>query len=122
MLLVTTSHSLLRVDADSGDFEPLHRPRLYFGVANDGERWFVAARAAHGLSASRRGERGCILVFDKAPRRGAIAAPFPMRDMHETLWNEGKLWVTCSFDNMTIYESSARWEGIPSVPRPPPTT
>jgi hypothetical protein len=46
-------------------------------------------------------ERGRILVFDRAlALTGTIAAPFPLRDVHEILWHAGRLWVTCSFDNM----------------------
>jgi hypothetical protein len=114
-LLVSTSHSLLRVDAESGAYEPLHRGRgLYFGIASDGTRYFVAARGRMVSSAdSAEDERGCILVFDRALRPlGELAAPFPMRDLHEILWQDGKLWVTCSYDNMiaVLDESSNRWE------------
>jgi hypothetical protein len=125
-LLVTTSHSLLRVDAESGAYEPLHRGRgLYFGIATDGTRYFVAARGRMVSSADpAEDERGCILVFDRAMRpQGELAAPFPMRDLHEILWRDEKLWVTCSFDNMiaVLDESSGRWESwYPFGPTPQP--
>ena len=125
-LLVTTSHSLLRVDAETGAYQPLHRGRgLYFGIATDGTRYFVAARGRMVSSAdAAEGERGAILVFDRAMRPlGELAPPFPMRDMHEILWKNGKLWVTCSFDNMiaVLDESSGSWESwYPFGPTPQP--
>jgi hypothetical protein len=126
-LLVTTSHSLLRFDAGSGAFQPLHRGRgLYFGIATDGRRHFVAARGRMVSSDEpAESERGCILVFDRDLRlAGELAAPFPMRDMHEILWHAGKLWVTCSFDNMiaVLDESSGEWESwypLGVTPQPP---
>jgi hypothetical protein len=116
----------LRVDAESGTYEPLHRGRgLYFGIATDGTRYFVAARGRMVSSADpAEDERGCILVFDRAMRPlGELAAPFPIRDLHEILWGDGKLWVTCSFDNMiaVLDESSGRWESwFPFGPTPQP--
>jgi hypothetical protein len=115
MLLVTTSHSLLTIDPASGAMAPVHRGQgLYFGVATDGERLFVAARRRMVSSeVSPHDEDGRILVFDRALRlTEEIGAPFPLRDMHEILWHAGKLWITCSFDNMVaIFEpATGRWE------------
>ncbi len=115
MLLVTTSHSLLRVDVESRLVEPVHRGHgLYFGIATDGNRHFVAARKRMVSSdVPAHEEQGRILVFDTALRLlEEIAAPFPLRDMHEILWHDGKLWVTCSFDNLVaIFEpATGRWE------------
>ncbi len=115
MLLVTTSHSLLKIDPASGAVHPVHRGQgLYFGIATDGERHFVAARRRMVSSdVSPHEEQGRILVFDRALRlQDELAAPFPLRDMHEILWHAGKLWITCSFDNMVaIYEpATGRWE------------
>jgi hypothetical protein len=115
MLLVTTSHSLLRVDPESGTSVPIHRGLgLYFGIATDGERYFVAARGRMVSSAEpAEGERGRILVFDRALRLvEEMQAPFALRDLHEILWDAGRLWVTCSYDNMVaIYDAStATWE------------
>ena len=126
-LLVTTSHSLLRVDAESGQFEPVHRGRgLYFGIATDGRRYFVAARGRMVSSTEpAEGERGVIFVFDRELRHvGELMPPFPMRDLHEIMWHDGKLWITCSFDNMIAVfdESSGRWESwypLGATPAPP---
>jgi hypothetical protein len=126
MLLVTTSHSLLRVDPASGAIAPIHRGLgLYFGIATDGERYFVAARGrmvSSELPAEE--ERGRILVFDRALRLVEnIEAPFALRDMHEILWHAGSLWVTCCYDNMVaIYHATtATWEKwYPLGPTPDP--
>ncbi len=115
VLLATTSHSLLRIDPESGAFEPLHRGLgLYFGITTDGERCFVAARGRMVSSeVPLEEERGRILLFDRALRpTGEIHAPFPMRDLHEILWHEGRLWITCSFDNMVAVHDlgTGSWE------------
>jgi hypothetical protein len=36
----------------------------------------------------------------------------PLRDLHEILWHEGKLWITCSFDNLVaVFEpATGRWQ------------
>jgi hypothetical protein len=114
-LLVTTSHSVLLVDGSSGDAKPVHRGQgLYFGIASDGEHFFVAARGRMVSSeVPAEEENGRILVFDPSLRLlEEIAAPFALRDMHEILWHAGKLWITCSFDNMVaVYEPvSGHWD------------
>jgi hypothetical protein len=126
-LLVTTSHSLLRIDPDSEAVTPVHRGLgLYFGIATDGDVHFVAARGrmvSSELPAEE--ERGRILVFDRDLRlAGEIAAPFALRDMHEILWHEGKLWITCSHDNMVAIHTPAtgeweRWHPLGETPQPP---
>jgi hypothetical protein len=126
-LLVTTSHSLLKVDVDARSVEPIHRgDGLYFGIATDGERWFVAARGRMVSSTiPHEQERGGILVFDRALRPvGRLEPGFAMRDLHEILWQWGKLWITCSYDNMvaTYEPATGRWsEWFPlgRVPSPP---
>jgi hypothetical protein len=126
MLLVTTSHSLLRIEPESEVVEPVHRGMgLYFGIATDASRYFVAARGRMVSSeVPAEEERGRILVFDRALRMvDDITAPFPLRDMHEILWHDGKLWVTCSFDNMVavFHAATARWEQwYPLGPPPGP--
>jgi len=125
-LLVTTSHSVLRVDGGSGAFEPVHRGLgLYFGIATDGERYYVAARGRMVSSVvPPEEESGRILVFDRALRlTGEITAPFALRDLHEILWDRGRLWITCSFDNMIAVHDTATgaWErwlplGVPAEP------
>lgn len=125
-LLVTTSHSLLAVDAVRGEWHPLHRGLgLYFGIADDGHRTYVAARGRMVSSdVPREEERGCILVLDRAMRVvEQFAAPFPMRDLHEIFLDGGTLWTTCSFDNQLAWCDLAtrewqRWQplGVPAEP------
>jgi len=127
MLLVTTSHSLLLVDPLSGAMTPIHRGLgLYFGIATDGERYFVAARGRMVSSAEpAEGERGRILVFDRALRLvGEMQAPFPLRDLHEILWEPGRLWATCSYDNMVAIHDAGtgtweEWYPLGRTPEPP---
>jgi hypothetical protein len=114
-LLVTTSHSLLALDPATGKVAPIHRGEgLYYGIATDGARTYVAARGRMVSStAPPEDEHGSILVFDAGPYlAGRIAAPFPLRDMHEIFWHEGRLWITCSFDNMVAIctPSTGEWE------------
>jgi hypothetical protein len=124
---VTTSHSVLLVDGSSGDAKPVHRGQgLYFGIASDGERFFVAARGRMVSSeVPAELEDGRILVFDPSLNLlEEIAAPFALRDMHEILWHEGKLWITCSFDNMVaVYEPASghwqRWYPLGPTAAPP---
>jgi hypothetical protein len=115
MLLVTTSHSILEVDTATGAATPVHRGLgLYYGIASDGESTFVAARGRMvSSSVPHEEERGRVLVFDRDLRlAGELQAPFPMRDMHEAIWHDGSLWVTCSFDNMVAIADLATgsWE------------
>ena len=125
-LLVSTSHSLLLVDGGGRRTELVHRGRgLYFGIACDGDRWFVAARDRMVSSeTSAHDEHGVILVLDHRLRQvDEWRAPVPLRDMHEILWHDGRLWITCSFDNMVaiLDPSKPHWEiwhplGAPAEP------
>jgi|GEM_PF-253607 O-antigen chain-terminating methyltransferase len=112
-LLVTTSKSLLLVDTDSGSTTALDRGRgLYYGIAEADGKLFVASRQ-RGVSSDteRDTERGQILVFDQSLRAiGLLLAPFPLRDLHEIAWHEGKLYASCSYDNMVAIYDGANWE------------
>jgi len=113
-ILVTTSHSLLLFDPDTGRARPLHRGAgLYYGIAFDGPRVLVGARrrlVSSTVPAER--ERGVILVFDRdLVQIDTWEAPFPMRDIHEIAVHEGTLWVTCAFDNLVaLRHPDGRWE------------
>ncbi len=112
-LLVTTSHSLLLVDTDSGSAQPLHRGSgLYYGIAQKHDTIYVAAR--HRLVSSAREqaqERGSILLFDRALRLcGELEAPFPLRDMHAIAWHGERLWIAASFEDMIAVYDGANWE------------
>ena len=115
MLLVTTSHSILRLDPATGRHEPVHRGLgLYYGIADDGTRTYVAARERSIASdLSPHDEQGRILAFDRSMTLvERIAPPLALRDVHEIMWHDGRLWVTCSFDNMVFVGdlSTGHWE------------
>lgn len=112
-LLLTTSHSFLLLDTDSGELHRLHRGKgLYYGIAQYGDKLYVAARnrlVSSGVA--QKDERGEILIFDQTLQLcGTLNAPFPLRDLHEIAWHDGKLWATCSFDNMIAIFDGEHWE------------
>ena len=114
-LLLTTSHSFLCLDTDSGEFHPLDRGRgLYYGIAQHQNRLYVAARnRLVSSTVDPKEERGEILIFDPSLQPcGALRAPFPLRDMHEIAWHDDTLWITCSYDNMIAcyHPHDERWE------------
>ena len=113
-MLVTTSHSLLWVDAHSGQIHPLHRGAgLYYGIATDAHHIYVAARQRLVSSATPASqERGAILVFDhQLQLQDTWHAPFALRDIHEIAMHEGILWVTCSHDDMVAMRyANGEWQ------------
>ncbi len=112
-LLLTTSQSFLLLDTESGRATRLDGGNgLYYGIARHGDHLYVAARkrlvSSEVPSADERGE---ILIFNRQLRRcGALRAPFPLRDLHEIAWHDGKLWATASHDNLIAVYDGARWE------------
>lgn len=112
-LLVTTSQSLLLLDTDSGHAVRLDSGHgLYYGLARHGDHLYVAARnRLVSSTVAPAQERGEILIFDRALRLcGALQAPFPLRDLHEIAWHDGKLWATASHDDMVAIYDGQRWE------------
>jgi hypothetical protein len=112
-LLVTTSRSFLLLDTASGNLFPLDRGRgLYYGITVAADQIMVAARkrlVSFGVAQSE--ERGEILLFDQALQAcGSLQAPFPLRDLHEIAWRNGRLWATCSHDNMIAIYDGKNWE------------
>ncbi len=125
-LLITTSFSFLKVDVDTRTISCLHRgDGLYYGITESPDHIYVAARRR--LVSSEKSadqEQGVIHMFDKSLRHvNTVNAPFPLRDMHEIVWHQGVLWISCSFDNMIAFFDGKKWEkwyplGISgSVPR-----
>lgn len=113
-LLVTTSKSVLTVDTKTGRFEVRHSGKgLYYGIAYTKNDVFIAARCScncFDYLHAREHEQGEILVFDMAMNLvNTFLAPFPLRDMHHILFIDGKLWITCSFDNMVAIYDFNRW-------------
>jgi len=112
-LLLTTSHSFLLLNTINGELHLLHRGRgLYYGIARHGDKLYVAARnRLVSSNVAQKDEHGEILIFDRALQPcGTLDAPFPLRDLHEIAWHDGKLWVTCSFDNMIAIFDGEHWE------------
>jgi hypothetical protein len=109
--LVTTSHALLSVDSTTGAIEPVHvGSGLYYGIANDGTNFYVAARRRL-VSEVRADERGQILVFDRELNLIDSWEPdFPLRDMHQILWWRDRLWITCSYDNLIVSTDGHDWQ------------
>jgi hypothetical protein len=93
-ILVTTSESFLAWDADNQRCSRLHSGSgPYYGVCYSEENIFVAARrfdAAKGVN----GSRGVILVFDyKLQLVDRFESPFPLRDVHQILYVDSRLFA-----------------------------
>ncbi len=114
-LLVTTSKSFLAIDSETAKEKIIHTGKgLYFGIALADDCIFVGARNSDdcfdylGRQSSERGE---ILVFDyQLQLQKIIQAPFALRDIHQILWFDNKLWVTCSLDNLVAIYDRNSWE------------
>jgi hypothetical protein len=112
-VLLTTSQSFLLLDSESGRATRLDGGNgLYYGIARNGDHLYVAARKRLVSSTVPSSEeRGEILIFDRQLRQcGSLSAPFPMRDLHEIAWHDGKLYATCSHDNMIAVYDGQQWE------------
>ena len=113
-LLVTTSHSVLEVDLGTRRATRRHSGYgTYYGLADDGTHYYVAARRR--LVSSRidkREESGVILVLDRQYKvLDQWVAPFPLRDMHQIQWHQNHLWVTCTYENMIgILQPDWTWD------------
>jgi hypothetical protein len=121
-LLVTTSHSVLRLAWPSLARDAvIHRgDGLYYGIAQT--PWGLAIAARRRLVSSAvppADERGCVLLFDAAHRpAGELHAPFPLRDLHGMAHFAGALWLTCSFDNQIVRFDGTSWEAWQPLGRP----
>lgn len=112
-LLVTTSQSLLLVDTENGKYVPIHRGNgIYYGISFAENKLYVAAHNRQRDSNLKfEMERGEILVFDNSGKLyDKIQPPFPLRRMHQIAYHEGKLYVTCTFDNMIAIYNGSVWE------------
>lgn len=113
-LVVTTSYSVLMVDLDTGEYSPLHRGGgLYYGLTTNGSEIMVGARGRMVSSEELpENEQGAIICFDRGFSHVASVVPddFHLRDIHDVAWNDGCLWVTCSYDNMIAIWDGSYWE------------
>ncbi len=113
LTLLTTSQSFWLLDTDTGNAQLLSTGNgVYYGIAVHGDHIYVAARDRWVSSnVPKEEERGFILVFDRDLRPcGTLRAPFPLRDLHQIAWHDGKLYATCSFDNLVALYDGQRWE------------
>jgi hypothetical protein len=123
--LLTTTHHLLAFNED-GRFWRVHSGKgLYYGLAQYAGRIYVACRnIIKGPTdpSVRAGENGSILVLEAATLNviDELTADFPLRDLHGMCCFDGKLWMTCSFDNLVaIYDlTSHRWSRWYPAPDP----
>lgn len=109
-LLVTTSKSLLLVTySDKTNIKVLHEGYgLYYGITYSEDYIYVAARKRMLTSSENsENENGVLLVFNKELilKEEICCHDFPLRDMHQIQYYSGKIYITCSFDNMiAIYD------------------
>jgi hypothetical protein len=122
-LLVTTSRSFLLLDPRTGSGFRLDSGRgAYYGITMlDGNIW-VAARRRMAISPFHESEgKGEVLVFDRSFRFvKSVQPPFPLRELHQILGYNNKLWVTCTYDNMLAIFDGKDWDrwhpkGIPGT-------
>lgn len=125
--LVSTTQHLLAVDPESHQLWRIDSERgLYFGLA-DGPDGLLYTACRNNLcgpycNEERRGEKGSILVFDRSFRMvDELRPPFPLRDVHGIAVAHGRLWVTCSYDEMVaIFDLATRaWDRWYPAPGPP---
>lgn len=112
-LLITTSFSLLELNTRNGYVRHIHQgDGLYYGIALAEKNIYVAARKRMVSSnVPTEDERGEILIFDlNLNLKGRLQAPFPLRDLHQIAWHDGKLWMACSYDNMVAIWDGKDWQ------------
>jgi hypothetical protein len=122
-LLVTTTRSFLLLDPRTGSGYRLDTGRgLYYGITVWNGEYLVGARRRVGISHFPEcDEKGEILQFDQEFNfQRALMPRFPLRGMHQILSFGGKLWVTCTFDNMVAIFNGTGWEqwhplGVPET-------
>jgi hypothetical protein len=113
-LLVTTSRSFLLLNPLNGEAKVIDSGRgLYYGIAFSKESIFVAARRNEDCFeyVDQRGEEeGVILVYDDRLRfTQELHAPFPLRDIHQIMFFDNRLWVTCAWDDMIAIHDCTGW-------------
>jgi hypothetical protein len=115
-LLISMSDSLLAWNTAERHCWRIHTgDGVYYGISFSGDCIFVAARRypLDGSEAEAAHSNGVILVFDyRLNLRQELCPPFPVRDIHQILWDGGRLFVTAPYDDLVaLYEEGAwrRW-------------
>jgi hypothetical protein len=113
--VVSTTHHLLALDPESHTLWRIHSGAgLYFGLAEGANGLLYVACRNTVLGSDndqvRASEEGTILVIDHKFRVCDELRPvFPLRDVHGIACFDGRVWVTCSYDNMVaVYDLSTR--------------
>jgi hypothetical protein len=113
--VVSTTHHLLGLDPESKMLWRIHSGAgLYYGLAKDANgSLYVACRNTVWGSDNdqvRASEEGAILVLDQNLRVCDKLRPqFPLRDVHGIACFDGRIWVTCSYDNLVaIFDLATR--------------
>ncbi len=105
--LVTTSHSVLLVDAVSGTWRPIHRGMgLYYGICRHrGAIWVAARRRGVDDGNGPGDDRGCLVRFSPHGPPQLREYEVPLLDLHGIASVDGAIWCTCTFDNaITLLE------------------
>lgn len=112
-ILATTNHAFLAIDIDTGNAKVIDRAHgLYYGIAYSNQAIYVAARNSQSTTKETKAqEDGSILVYDfDLQLKDEIRAPFPLRDLHQIVYYDQKLWMTCSYDDWIAIYDGERWE------------
>jgi hypothetical protein len=107
------TESCLLVDPLSGAGFRLDGGRgTYYGLCRLNGSLCVGARGRLSSHAAPVGaSNNQLLLFDASLRlSGSLRPPFPIRELHQILEIDGKLWATCTFDNFVAIFDGEGWE------------
>ena len=118
--LVSTSRSLLALDLGTGEAKEIHTGKgLYFGITYSNELIFVGARNNYDCFEyldNIQHFSGSVLVFNynldlvgeiNMPTMTTVAT---LRDLHQILFLDDKLWLICALDNMVMINDFDGWD------------
>lgn len=123
--LISTTRYLLGFDPDRQTWRIVHQGNgLYYGLCATQDHLYASCRnALEGPKDEtvRAREQGSVLVLGKDLHlQQELQPPFPLRDVHGIGWISGRLWVTCSYDNLiAIFDPAAgswrQWYPKPDI-------
>lgn len=113
VVLVSTSQRLVAICG--AEVRTVHEGAgLYFGIAQTGDRWYVAAHEQTDVAPSieeLERQRACLLVFDADLRLVDRRDPdgFALRQPHGLAAIDGEVWITATYDDhVVIHDPDAR--------------
>lgn len=119
--LVTTSFSVLALDAGARRVQPVHRGAgLYYGLARH-EGALLAAGRGRLLSEGDGpvADQGRLIAFRGRPARAETITPdIPLRDLHGIAGVGGALWCLCSYDNAVAILKDGHFRLVHPLGRP----